>query len=185
MTAVDLAGQSKTPPPPANPPSRPPKTPSPPTKPPKRDAAERLADDRIFLAVAQLRVDLARPHKPAPPSKPPRKPTNTKPIRSASQNSRHGGREESPTPPRVAADSEGRAGLTPPGAVPFTLPPTPALPSFGDGPPRPGNPPPPPPQPFPPNPFPRPGLAWLPALMLPSLLLLAAIDYTAWAAWWI
>lgn len=29
----------------------------------------------------------------------------------------------------------------------------------------------------------RPGLSWLPSLMLPSLLLLAAIDYTAWAYW--
>lgn len=65
----------------------------------------------------------------------------------------------SPTAPaRAVADSEGRAGDPPvSGAVPFLSP----------------------------RPFPRPGLAWLPALMLPSLLLLAAIDYTAWAAWWI
>jgi hypothetical protein len=94
--------------------------------------------------------------------------------------SRHGGREESPTPAIVAADSEGRAGLTPPGAVP-SMPKPLGPPRFGGT-----NPPPPPPPPFPPpHPAPPPGLAWLPALMLPSLLLLAAIDYTAWAAWWI
>lgn len=34
--------------------------------------------------------------------------------------------------PLVAADSEGRAGSTPPGAVPFTLPPTPGPPRFDD-----------------------------------------------------
>lgn len=54
--------------------------------------------------------------------------------------------------------------------------------------PRPGGDPP-DPKPIPnPHPYPppaRPGLSWLPALMLPSLLLLAAVDYTAWAAWWI
>jgi hypothetical protein len=40
-----------------------------------------LADDQIFLAVALLRLDLARPVKPRPPTKPPRKPINPKPIR--------------------------------------------------------------------------------------------------------
>lgn len=56
----------------------------------------------------------------------------------------------------LVADSEGRAGSTPPGAVPFTLPPTKAHRSFDGTLPTP-NPPPPPPQPFPPAPFPRPG----------------------------
>jgi hypothetical protein len=59
-------------------------------------------------------------------------------------------------------------------------PPDPGPPEAGDAPPRPGHPGPPKPTPFPPPP----GLAWLPALALPSLLLLAAIDYTAWCAWW-
>jgi hypothetical protein len=69
---------------------------------------------------------------------------------------RHGGREESPTSSGVAADSEGRAGLTPPGAVPFTLPPARGLPRFT-------NPPPPPPPPFPPpHPAPPPVLPALP-----------------------
>ncbi len=74
-------------------------------------------------------------------------------------------REESPTSPSVDADSEGRAGLTPPGAVPFTLPPPPGLPRFGDGRPTPGQPPTPPrptgPVPHPPPPryeFPPPVL---------------------------
>jgi hypothetical protein len=31
----------------------------------------------------------------------------------------------------------------------------------------------------------KPGIAWLPAVMAPALLLLAFIDYTAWCAWWI
>ncbi len=31
----------------------------------------------------------------------------------------------------------------------------------------------------------RPGVGWLPAMMLPSMLLLAAIDYVAWLEWWI
>jgi hypothetical protein len=30
-----------------------------------------------------------------------------------------------------------------------------------------------------------PGIADLPALMLPALLLVALINYTAWCAWWI
>jgi hypothetical protein len=71
----------------------------------------------------------------------------------------HPGPSEPPvTPPRVAADSEGRAGHRPvPGAVPFTLPQQPGPPRFDGTFPKPPNPPPPPPQPFPPNPFPRPG----------------------------
>ena len=36
-----------------------------------------------------------------------------------------------------------------------------------------------------PPPPPKPGLWWLPSLMLPCLLLLAVIDYTAWSMWWI
>jgi hypothetical protein len=52
------------------------------------------------LAVALLRVDLARPQKPGPPSKPPGKPGNTRPLG---------------TPPKSS----------------FSLPPTPAVPSFG------------------------------------------------------
>jgi hypothetical protein len=46
----------------------------------------------------------------------------------------HPGPSELPvTPPSVAADSEGRAGHRPvPGAVPYTLPPIPAVPSFDD-----------------------------------------------------
>ncbi len=67
------------------------------------------------------------------------------------------------------------------------------LPTFTEGehrlvgrvwePPMPGSPPGPPPDPGPPPKWP--GLSWLPALALPSLLLLAAIDHVAWAAWWI
>ncbi len=64
--------------------------------------------------------------------------------------SRHGGRKE---PVVAAADSEGRAGLTPPGAVP-SMPKPLGPPRFGGT-----NPPPPPPQPFPPNPFPPPSTA--------------------------
>ena len=37
----------------------------------------------------------------------------------------------------------------------------------------------------PPGPPPKPDLWWLPSLALPCLLLLSAIDYTAWCAWWI
>jgi hypothetical protein len=62
-------------------PSHPKPAPSSPGAPPKPPSPSSLADDRIFLAVAKLRLDLARPHKPRPPSKPPRKPINTKPIR--------------------------------------------------------------------------------------------------------
>jgi hypothetical protein len=58
----------------------------------------------------------------------------------------------------LVADSEGRAGSTPPGAVPFTTPQPLGPPRFGDGPPRPGQPGPPPrpqpgPVPHPPPPY--------------------------------
>jgi hypothetical protein len=49
----------------------------------------------------------------------------------------HRGPSEPPvTPPRVAADSEGRTGgaRNAPGAVPFTLPQTPPVPRFDNGP---------------------------------------------------
>lgn len=88
-------------------------------------------------------------HPPAGPSTPP-PPSGPK---GGPFSFRHGGREESPTPPRVAADSEGRAGLTPPGAVP-SMPKPLGPPRFGGT-----NPPPDPPQPFPPNPFPPPSTA--------------------------
>lgn len=68
-------------------------------------------------------------------------------------------------------------------------PPEPGPPRADDGPSRPGTPfpqpppPPPPPKPYPVPPPVRPALSWLPALALPSLLLLAAIDHAVWLAW--